>query len=166
VVSAECRKAGIPVHFSTDLQKDLPRAWLFVYITELEGLGSAALLAMAHGLPVLASDIGGLPAEIDRLRKANESVGGVFGGRAFGLVPGLGSHVFWEERLDGRLGQAMLSIQAIKGVSLGDGFEVAGLPGSQAHDEIFHDERRGYYRSTNRAGTRSLARSASGAKLG
>ncbi len=91
-------------------------------------------------------------AEIDRLRKANESLGGVFEVRAFGLVPGLGSHVSWEERLDARLGQAVLSIQAIKGVSLGDGFEVAGLPGSQAHDEIFYDERRGYYRSTNRAG--------------
>jgi chorismate synthase len=91
-------------------------------------------------------------AEIDALRKANESLGGVFEVRAFGLVPGLGSHVSWEERLDGRLGQAILSIQAIKGVSVGDGFEVAGLPGSRAHDEIFWDEERGYYRETNRAG--------------
>ena len=91
-------------------------------------------------------------AEIDRLRKANESLGGVFEVRAFGLVPGLGSHVSWEERLDGRLAQAMLSIQAIKAVSIGDGFEVAGVPGSQAHDEIFYDEDRGYYRASNRAG--------------
>jgi chorismate synthase len=91
-------------------------------------------------------------AEIDRLRKANESLGGMFEVRAFGLVPGLGSHVSWEERLDGRLGQAILSIQAIKAVSIGDGFEVAGLPGSQAHDEIFYDDARGYYRNTNRAG--------------
>jgi chorismate synthase len=91
-------------------------------------------------------------AEIDRLRKANESLGGVFEVIAFGLVPGLGSHISWEERLDGRLGQAILSIQAIKAVSIGDGIEVAGLPGSQAHDEIFHDEDRGYYRETNRAG--------------
>jgi chorismate synthase len=91
-------------------------------------------------------------AEIDRLRKANESLGGVFEVRAFGLVPGLGSHVSWEQRLDGRLGQALLSIQAIKAVSIGDGFEVAGVPGSQAHDEIFYDEARGYYRNTNRAG--------------
>ena len=90
--------------------------------------------------------------EIDRLRKANESLGGVFEVRAFGLVPGLGSHVSWEERLDGRLGQAVLSIQAIKAVSIGDGIEVAGVPGSQAHDEIFYDERRGYYRETNHAG--------------
>ena len=91
-------------------------------------------------------------AEIDRLRKANESLGGVFEVRAFGLVPGLGSHVSWRERLDGQLGQAVLSIQAIKAVSIGDGFEVAGLPGSQAHDEIFYDDERGFWRQTNRAG--------------
>ena len=90
--------------------------------------------------------------EINRLRKANESLGGVFEVRAFGLVPGLGSHVSWEERLDGRLGQAILSIQALKGVSVGEAFEIAGLPGSQAHDEIFWSEERGYYRETNRAG--------------
>ena len=91
-------------------------------------------------------------AEINRLRKQNESLGGVFEVRAFGLVPGLGSHVSWEERLDGRLGQAILSIQAIKAVSIGEGIEVAGVPGSQAHDEIFYDDARGYYRETNRAG--------------
>jgi chorismate synthase len=91
-------------------------------------------------------------AEIDRLRKANESLGGVFEVRAFGLVPGLGSHVSWEERLDGRLGQAILSIQAIKAVAVGDGIEVAGLPGSEAHDEIFYDDEHGYHRLTNHAG--------------
>jgi chorismate synthase len=91
-------------------------------------------------------------AEIDRLRKANESLGGVFEVLGFGLIPGLGSHVSWEERLDGRLGQAMLSIQAIKAVSLGDGVEVAGLPGSEAHDEIFWDDAQGYHRPTNRSG--------------
>ena len=91
-------------------------------------------------------------AEINTLRKANESLGGVFEVRAFGLVPGLGSHVSWEERLDGRLAMAICSIQAIKAVSIGDGNEVAGLPGSLAHDEIFYSEERGYYRETNRAG--------------
>jgi chorismate synthase len=91
-------------------------------------------------------------AEIDRLRKANESLGGVFEVIAFGLVPGLGSHVSWEERLDGRLAQAVVSIQAVKAVSIGDGCEVAGRPGSEAHDEIFYDAARGYYRDTNRAG--------------
>ncbi|HEY7829654.1 MAG TPA: chorismate synthase [Solirubrobacteraceae bacterium] len=91
-------------------------------------------------------------AEINRLRKANESLGGVFEVQAFGVTPGLGSHVSWEERLDGRLAQAILSIQAMKGVSIGDAFTVAGVPGSEAHDEIFYDAKRGYYRETNRAG--------------
>jgi chorismate synthase len=91
-------------------------------------------------------------AEINRLRKANESLGGVFEVRAFGLVPGLGSHVSWEQRLDGRLAQAILSIQAMKAVAMGAGIESAGLPGSQAHDEIFFDRERGYVRLTNRAG--------------
>ncbi len=70
-------------------------------------------------------------AEIDRLRKANESLGGIFEVRAFGLVPGLGSHVSWEERIDGRLAQALVSIQAVKGVSIGEAWEVAGRPGSE-----------------------------------
>jgi chorismate synthase len=91
-------------------------------------------------------------AEINTLRKANESLGGVFEVQAFGVVPGLGSHVSWEERLDGRLAMGILSIQAMKGVSIGDGFHVAGVPGSEAHDEIFYSEARGYYRETNRAG--------------
>jgi chorismate synthase len=91
-------------------------------------------------------------AEINTLRKANESLGGVFEVRAFGLVPGLGSHVSWEERLDGRLAMAICSIQAVKAVSIGDGYDVAGLPGSLAHDEIFYSQDRGYYRETNRAG--------------
>ncbi len=85
-------------------------------------------------------------------RKANESLGGVFEVRVFGLVPGLGSHVSWEERLDGRLAGALCSIQAIKGVGLGEGFELAAKPGSEAHDEIFHSAERGFYRVTNHAG--------------
>jgi chorismate synthase len=90
--------------------------------------------------------------EIDQLRRANESVGGVFEVHAFGLLPGLGSHVSWEARLDGRLAMAICSIQAVKGVSIGDAFSVAGRPGSQAHDEIFFSAERGYYRETNRSG--------------
>jgi chorismate synthase len=90
--------------------------------------------------------------EINRLRKANESLGGIFEVRAYGVVPGLGSHVSWEERLDGRLGGALLSIHAMKGVGIGEGFELAGKPGSEVHDEIFWSEERGYYRETNRAG--------------
>jgi chorismate synthase len=90
--------------------------------------------------------------EINRLRKANESLGGLFEVRAFGLTPGLGSYTSWDRRLDGRLGGAVLSIQAMKGVSVGDAFDVAGRPGSEAHDEIFWSPERGYHRETNHAG--------------
>ena len=91
-------------------------------------------------------------SEITTLRKRNESLGGVFELRAFGLVPGLGSHVSWEERMDGRIGMAILSIQSVKGCGIGDGFDLAGRPGSEAHDEIFFDDVRGWYRETNRSG--------------
>jgi chorismate synthase len=90
--------------------------------------------------------------EIDDLRKANESLGGVFEVQAFGLVPGLGSHVSWEERMDGRLAMAICSIQAVKGAAIGDAFTIAGVPGSEAHDEIYYSSKRGYYRETNHAG--------------
>jgi chorismate synthase len=91
-------------------------------------------------------------AEIDVARKANESLGGVYEVIAFGVVPGLGSHASWDVKLDGRLAAAVMSIQAMKGVSIGDGFELAPLPGSRAHDEIFWSEERGFHRETNRAG--------------
>jgi chorismate synthase len=91
-------------------------------------------------------------AEIDSARKANESLGGVYEVHAYGLVPGIGSHLSWDGRLDGRLAQAIMSIQAMKGVAIGDGFDVAGRVGSQAHDEIFWSEEQGFFRETNRAG--------------
>jgi chorismate synthase len=105
--------------------------------------------------PVRCLDAGASAAmveEIDRLRKANESLGGSFEVRAFGLVPGLGSHISWEDRLDGRLAAAVASIQSVKGVAIGEAWEVAGRPGSEAHDEIFWSQERGYYRETNHAG--------------
>ncbi len=90
--------------------------------------------------------------EINRLRKANESLGGSFEVSAFGLVPGLGSHISWEERLDGQLAGAVASIQSVKGVAIGEAWDVAGRPGSEAHDEIFWSADRGYHRETNHAG--------------
>jgi chorismate synthase len=90
--------------------------------------------------------------EIDLARKENESLGGIFEVQVFGLVPGIGSHVSWETRLDGRLAQAIMSIQAMKGAGIGDAFDVARRRGSDAHDEIFWDDERGYHRTTNRAG--------------
>jgi chorismate synthase len=91
-------------------------------------------------------------AEINRLRKANESLGGSFEVLAFGLVPGLGSHISWEDRLDGRLAGAVASIQSVKGVAIGEAWDVAGRPGSEAHDEIFWSEEHGYFRESNHAG--------------
>jgi chorismate synthase len=85
-------------------------------------------------------------------RKANESLGGVFEVIAFGVTPGLGSHTSWESRLDGRLTGALCSIQAVKGATIGDAFDVAGRPGSAAHDEIFYSEERGFFRESNHAG--------------
>jgi chorismate synthase len=105
--------------------------------------------------PVRCLDPGASDAmveEINVMRKRNESLGGLFEVRAFGVHPGLGSHASWEERLDGRLAGALMSIQAMKAVGFGDGFELAGTYGSQAHDEIFWSAERGYYRETNRAG--------------
>jgi chorismate synthase len=90
--------------------------------------------------------------EINRLRKANESLGGSFEVRAFGLAPGLGSHISWEERLDGQLAGAVASIQSVKGVAIGEAWDVAGRPGSEAHDEIFWSQEQGYRRETNHAG--------------
>jgi chorismate synthase len=111
--------------------------------------------AQVDGSPVRCLDAEASAAmvrEIDEQRKANESVGGVFEVQAFGLVPGLGSFVSWEQRLDGLLARALCSIQAVKGVAIGDAFTVAGLPGSLAHDEIFFSPERGYHRETNRSG--------------
>ncbi|MBJ7518776.1 MAG: chorismate synthase [Solirubrobacteraceae bacterium] len=87
---------------------------------------------------------------INQQRKANESIGGTFEVLAFGLVPGLGSHVAWEERIDGKLAGALVSIHAIKGVEFGDGFALGATPGSGAHDEIFWDG--SFVRETNHAG--------------
>jgi chorismate synthase len=147
------------------LAKEFLRALGVSVVSHVIQIGAVqAPLADTYGLeefdevdasPVRCLDPGATKAmveEINVLRKRNESIGGIFELRAFGLVPGLGSHVSWEQRLDGRIAMAMLSIQAAKGIGLGDGFDLAGRPGSEAHDEIFYSEERGYYRETNRSG--------------
>jgi chorismate synthase len=127
-----------------------------------------SVVAPARSVPLTVADFDGVDEDpvrcldpeasramvqhINVQRKANESLGGVFEVIVFGLVPGLGSHVSWDERLDGKLAGALCSIQAIKGVGLGEGFDLAGKPGSLAHDEIFWSQERGFYRETNHAG--------------
>jgi chorismate synthase len=75
-------------------------------------------------------------AEIDRRRKERDSVGGVFEVLAYGVPLGTGSYVHWDRKLDARLAAALMSIQSVKGVEVGDGFATAARPGSKAHDEI------------------------------
>ena len=90
---------------------------------------------------------------IDQAREAGDSLGGIFEVIATGVPIGLGSHVHWERRLDGRIAQAMMSINAVKGVEIGAGFALAGIKGSQAHDLIEPGEPgRLFRRGSNRAG--------------
>jgi chorismate synthase len=90
-------------------------------------------------------------AAIESAGAAGDSLGGVFEVIAYGVPVGLGSYVHWDRRLDSRLAQALMSIPAIKGVELGDGFSVARVRGSKAHDEIFFEEGE-FKRKTDRAG--------------
>jgi chorismate synthase len=90
-------------------------------------------------------------AEVDDAKRDGDTLGGVVEVLAYGLPPGLGSHVHWDRRLDGRLAQALMGIQAIKGVEVGDGFLTTTRRGSQAHDELFAGDD-GIARASDRAG--------------
>jgi chorismate synthase len=103
-------------------------------------------------------------ALIEECKKEGNTLGGIFEVVALGLPPGLGSHTHWDRKLDGRLAQALMSIQAMKGVEIGLGFEMALRRGSQVHDEIFFDPNKdvtegtprivptGFYRGSNNSG--------------
>jgi chorismate synthase len=97
------------------------------------------------------SEAGADEATVDAARKDRDTLGGVVEVRGRGVPPGLGSYATKGERLDARLATALMGIQAVKGVEIGEGFALAGLRGSEAHDEIVGDER-GLHRTTNRAG--------------
>src|SRR5919201_228574 len=90
-------------------------------------------------------------AAIDEARRNQDSLGGVFEVLAYGVPPGLGSHVHYDRRLDARLALALMSIQSVKGVGIGDGMAAAEATGSSAHDEIVRDSQ-GYGRLSHRAG--------------
>jgi chorismate synthase len=91
--------------------------------------------------------------EVDRALEARDTVGGTFEVIAHGVPPGLGSSAQWDERLDGQLAQALMSIQAVKAVEIGSGIEGAASPGSRVHDEIGYDrEKSRFTRKSNRAG--------------
>ncbi len=90
---------------------------------------------------------------IDQKREAGDTLGGIFEVVARGVIPGLGSHTSWDLKLDGRLARAVMSIPAVKAVSIGAGSEASSLPGSEVHDEIaYNEETKDFIRATNRAG--------------
>jgi chorismate synthase len=102
------------------------------------------------GVEVAGSVVGldELPARVDEARADRDTIGGVVEVRARGVPPGLGSYATKDDRLDARLAAAFMGIQAVKGVEIGDGFALAAMRGSRAHDEIVS----GLHRETNRAG--------------
>src|SRR6266850_3021083 len=115
-----------------------------------------AISGIADDAPLRCADIEAqqrMVELIDETKRAGDTLGGIFEVVTRGLVPGLGSHTSWSEKLDGRLAQAVMSIPAVKGVSIGAGIEAAALPGSLVHDEIsFDNEHQHFARPTNRAG--------------
>jgi len=117
-------------------------------LTVAAGAVAKTLLAQI-GVEVAGSVV--QTGNVDEAKVDRDTVGGIVEVRASGVPPGLGSYARKEDRLDGRLAAAVMGIQAVKGVEIGDGFALAGERGSAAHDEIFRDER-GLHRETNRAG--------------
>ncbi len=111
-------------------------------------LGHIGVSVSGEALPEAGAD----PAAVDAARAARDTLGGVVEVRARNVPPGLGSYARKEDRLDARFAAALMGIQAVKSVEIGDGRALAQLRGSEAHDEIYRDEQRGIYRETNRAG--------------
>jgi chorismate synthase len=133
----------------------------------LEGLSYEEIFERSEESPVRSADSAAenkMIALIEECKKEGNTLGGIFEVVALGLPPGLGSHTQWDRKLDGRLAQALMSIQAIKGVEIGLGFEMARRRGSQVHDEIFFDPDKmvtentprivptGFYRGSNNSG--------------
>lgn len=133
----------------------------------LDGLSYEETYARAEESPVRTADSAAeekMIALIEACKKEGNTLGGIFEVVALGLPPGLGTHTQWDKKLDGRLAQALMSIQAIKGVEVGLGFEMARRRGSQVHDEIFFDPEKmvsegtprivptGFYRGSNNSG--------------
>jgi len=121
---------------------------------DVSGLSNDEIIERTEASPVRCADedaAQNMIAEIDRAKSLKDTIGGVFEVKVLNAPPGLGSHVQWDRKLDGRLAQAVMSIQAVKGVEIGLGFGVTRVLGSEVHDEIFYEDGR-FYRETNRAG--------------
>jgi chorismate synthase len=120
--------------------------------TDVPGPDDAARIEAS---PVRCADSTWEAAMIEAIEKAKadgDTLGGIFEVVAHGVPVGLGSYVHWDRKIDGRLAQGLLSINAMKAVAVGDGLEAWSVPGSEAHDEILWDEDAGYHRASNRAG--------------
>lgn len=130
------------------------------YVTEVCGVKDGKQYAFDEVLNAKNTELGVLDKELETLAKekitalkaAGDTAGGVVEIRVRGLQCGFGSMMTYGGKLDARLAQGLMSIQAVKGVEFGLGFAVGEKCGSEVHDEIFYDEGRGYYRKTNRAG--------------
>jgi chorismate synthase len=142
--------AGVLKYGHDDVRNALERASArHTAVHVAAGAVAKALLAtIGISVPGSAVDEAGLREAIDEARAARDTVGGMVEVRATGVPPGVGSYATKEDRLDARLAAALMGIQAVKGVEVGDGFALAARRGSEAHDEIRPDRRR----DTNRAG--------------
>jgi chorismate synthase len=141
--------AGVQKHGLGDVRDALERASARQTAVAVAAGAVAKALLREIGVDVAGEAVAGVdPAEIDAARADRDTLGGVVEVRARGVPPGLGSYASKETRLDARLAAALMGIQAVKGVEIGDGFALASLRGSAAHDEIEPDRRR----ATNRAG--------------
>jgi chorismate synthase len=136
-------------------------------VSHMDGLSYEEIYARAEESPVRTADEtaeANMIASIEECKKNGDTLGGIFELVVLGLPPGLGSHAQWDQKLDGRVAQALMSIQAIKGVEIGLGFEMARRRGSEVHDEIFFDPAKmvtegtprivptGFYRGSNNSG--------------
>jgi chorismate synthase len=146
--------AGVQKHDLADVRDALERASARHTAVYVAAGAVAKVLLRELGIDVVGEalpEAGADPASVDDARNDRDTLGGRVEVRARGVPPGLGSYARREDRLDARLAAALMGIQAVKGVEIGDGFALSGLRGSVAHDEIVRDEG-GLYRETNRAG--------------
>jgi chorismate synthase len=146
--------AGVQKYGHSDVRDALERASArHTAVHVAAGAVAKALLAQV-GVSVAGETLpeaGADPATVDEARKDRDTLGGTVEVRARNVPPGLGSYARKEDRLDARLAAALMGIQAVKSVEIGDGSALARVRGSEAHDEIYRDER-GFYRETNHAG--------------
>ncbi|HZR94896.1 MAG TPA: chorismate synthase [Gaiellaceae bacterium] len=147
--------AGVQKYGHADVRDTLERA--SARHTAVHVAAGAVAKALLRSIEVevegvALSEAGADEATVDAARKDKDTLGGTVVVRARNVPPGLGSYARKEDRLDARLAAALMGIQAVKSVEIGDGKELAARRGSEAHDEIYRDDERGLYRETNHAG--------------